>query len=115
MTKRVKIPANLLPPGSVFHPGEFIKDEMEAREMNQIELAKKLKLSRTEINLIIHGKRRITITLSLKLEKLFGIEAEFWMNTQSRYEIETMRKKHRAFFQKPTSDKQKSANKRAAA
>jgi addiction module HigA family antidote len=115
MPKREKIPANLLTPGSVFPPGEFIRDEIEARGMNQIELSKKLRLSRTEINLIIHGKRRITVALALKLEKLFGIEAEFWMNTQSRFEIEMMRRKHRAYFQKPGAGKRKSIPKRVAA
>jgi addiction module HigA family antidote len=115
MNKQEKTPANLLPPGSVFPPGEFIKDAMEAKEMNQIELAKKLRLSRTEVNLIIHGKRRVTILMALKLEKLFGIEAEFWINTQTRYELESMRKKHRVFFQKPVAKKKKPAHKRITA
>ncbi len=35
--------ANDMVPGSAMHPGELLKDELEAREMKQIELAKELR------------------------------------------------------------------------
>lgn len=92
MNKIFKRPANDLIPGDVFPVGEYIFDEIEARGMKQIELANVLGLSKSEISLIIHGKRNITVPVALKLEKLLGISAEVWMNLQIKFEIATLRK-----------------------
>ena len=43
------------------------------------------------INEIIHGKRGITADTALRLGRFFGMEAQFWMNLQTRYELETTR------------------------
>ena len=51
-------------------------------------------MSKTEINLVVHGKRGITVALAIKLEKVFGISAETWMNLQIKYEIDLVKKKH---------------------
>lgn len=40
------------------------------------------------INEIVHGKRAITADTALRRGKYFGIGAQFWLNLQSRYEIE---------------------------
>ena len=40
------------------------------------------------INEIVHGKRGITADTALRLAKYFGISAEFWINLQSRYELD---------------------------
>jgi HTH-type transcriptional regulator/antitoxin HigA len=93
MNKTLKRPANNLIPGDVFPVGEYIFDEIEARGMKQIELANALGLSKSEISLIVHGKRNITVPIALKLEKLLGISAEVWMNLQVKFEITTLRKR----------------------
>jgi len=92
--KRDKMPANEMIAGDVFVPGEYIYDEMQARGMKQVELAVKLGLSKSEVSLIIHGKRSITVPIAVKLEQIFDIDAEFWMNLQIKYEIEALKKKH---------------------
>jgi antitoxin HigA-1 len=40
------------------------------------------------INEIVHGKRAITADTALRLGKFFGMEAQFWMNLQSHYDLE---------------------------
>src|ERR1700758_1803438 len=96
----LKTPANDLIPGDVFHPGEFIGEEMEARGLKQIELAKALDLSRSEMSLIVNGKRGVTVPLALKLENLWGTDALFWMRLQVRYEVERIRIKYKKELQK---------------
>ena len=40
------------------------------------------------INEIVHGKRGITADTALRLAKYFGTSADFWINLQSRYELD---------------------------
>lgn len=92
MNKGKKI-ANEMIPGDIFHPGEFIKDELEARDLSQQELADKMKVSKSEISLLIHGHRNINVKIAILLEKVLGIDAEFWMNLQIKYDIDIVKKK----------------------
>ncbi len=95
MNKEIKISANQLIAGDIFHPGEFLSEEMQARGIKQVELSKELGLSKTEINLVVHGKRGITVPLAIKLEKAFGISAGTWMNLQIKFEIDVWKKKEK--------------------
>ena len=92
--KKNRVSANDMIAGDVFVPGEYIIDELEARGMKQVELAEKLALSKSETSLIIHGKRSITVPIALKLEKIFEIDAEFWMTLQIKYDIEKLKKQY---------------------
>jgi HTH-type transcriptional regulator/antitoxin HigA len=94
MSKQHRTAANNLPAGDVFHPGAFLSEEMEARGLKQVELAKELGLSKTEINLVVHGKRGITVPLAIKLEKVLGVSAETWMSLQMKFDIDLEKKKN---------------------
>jgi len=83
--------ANSTIPGDLFVPGEYIKDEMSARGMKQVDLASALGLSKSEISLLLSGKRNITVMIAIQLEKIFDIDAETWMQIQIKYEIEKMK------------------------
>jgi HTH-type transcriptional regulator/antitoxin HigA len=97
MNKIKKTSANDTLPGDIFHPGEYIKDELDARGLNQKNLADAIKVSKTEISLVIHGHRDINAKLAVLLEKALGIDAEFWMNLQVKYDIDLVKKKfHKA-------------------
>lgn len=85
--------ANEMIPGNVIHPGEIIHDELESRDMSQQELADKMKMSKSEISLLLHGHRNITPTIAVLLEKALSIDAEIWMNLQVKYDIDRVRKK----------------------
>jgi antitoxin HigA-1 len=93
INRQDKKEANILVAGDVFHMGEFLSEEMEARGLKQVELAKELGLSKTEINLVVHGKRGITVPLAINLERVLGVSAETWMNLQIKYEIFLVKKK----------------------
>ena len=89
--KKNRIAANEMIAGDVFVPGGYILEELQARGIKQIELANELELSKSEISLIINGKRSITVPIAIKLEKFLNIDAEFWMNLQIKYDIEKLK------------------------
>lgn len=79
--------ANDMIPGDIFHPGEILKDEMEAQEIKQNDLVKAGGFNKSLISLILQGKRNITIPIALVLEKVLGINAEVWIRLQKHYEL----------------------------
>ena len=100
MNKVKRVAANQLIPGDIFLPGEYLLDEMNARGMNQTDLVRELELSKSEVSLIVNGKRSITVVIALKLENIFGIDAGIWMNLQVRYDIAKLKKKYSSSLQK---------------
>ncbi|MFZ2958259.1 MAG: HigA family addiction module antitoxin [Candidatus Ozemobacteraceae bacterium] len=80
----VRIPKN----GPPTHPGEMLLEEfLKPLEMTQSELVKKLGVSYPRVNELIHGKRGITPDTALRLEKLFGMDAQFWLNLQLAWDL----------------------------
>jgi addiction module HigA family antidote len=79
--------ANDLTPGDVFHPSEIIKDEMEAQGIKQADIVKESGFNKSLISLLMHGKRNITISVAVVLEKVLGIKAETWIRLQKHYEL----------------------------
>lgn len=75
----VRIPTHRPPT----HPGEMLREEFLApMGMTQTELAEKLGVSFPRINEIVQGRRGMTPDTALRLERLFGVSAQFWMNLQ---------------------------------
>ena len=71
------------------HPGVVLaEDFLKGLEISQYRLAKGLGVPPRRINEIVHGKRAITADTALRLGKFFGMEAQFWMNLQSHYDLE---------------------------
>ena len=93
MKTKAKKSANEMIPGDIFHPGEHIKDEIESRGLNQQYLVSKMGMSKSEISLLVHGHRNITPEIAVLLEKALGVDAEFWMNLQVKYDLDNVRKK----------------------
>ena len=50
--------------------------------------AKDIKVPARRINEIVHGKRAITADTALRLGKFFNMSPQFWMNLQTRYDLE---------------------------
>lgn len=72
------------------HPGEILLEEfLEPMGISQNLLARETGMSPRRVNEIVLGKRAITGDTAIRLGKLFGIEPEFWMNLQSRFDLET--------------------------
>lgn len=87
-----KISANDMTAGSPIHPGAIISDEIESRKLKQKDLAKDMGISPSMLSDLIHGRRNITAELALRLEGALGISAMFWMNLQSKYDLDKVRK-----------------------
>ena len=73
--------------GDNYHPCELIKDELEARNMRQVDLINQSGYHKGFISLLLKGKRNITSSVTLSLEKVFDIPAEFWIRLQKNYEL----------------------------
>ena len=54
-------------------------------------LARELGVSRSRINEIIHGRRAVTAETALRLARLFGTSADFWLGLQAAYDLEIAR------------------------
>lgn len=75
-----------LPP---IHPGEILLEEfLKPMEISQYRLAKATSAPARRINEIVHGKRAITADTALRLSRFFGTSDRFWLNLQTRYDIE---------------------------
>jgi antitoxin HigA-1 len=71
------------------HPGAVLaEDFLKGLEISQYRLAKGIGVPPRRINEIVHGKCAITADTALRLAKFFGMEAQFWMNLQSHYDLE---------------------------
>jgi addiction module HigA family antidote len=74
---------------SPVHPGEVLMEEfLEPLGVNQHRLAVEIGVPPRRINEIVHGKRRITADTALRLARYFGTTDRFWLNLQTRYDLE---------------------------
>lgn len=70
------------------HPGEILLEEfLQPMDISQYRLAKDISVSQRRISEITQGKRSITADTALRLGRYFGMEAQFWLNLQSRYDL----------------------------
>ncbi|MEW6221582.1 MAG: HigA family addiction module antitoxin, partial [Thermodesulfobacteriota bacterium] len=71
------------------HPGEILRAEfLEPLGISQYRLAKDLGVAARRINDIVRGRRAITADTALRLGRYFNMEAQFWLNLQSHYDME---------------------------
>ena len=73
------------------HPGEILKDELDAAGISLNALSRALHVPMNRISHIVNGKRGITADAALRLGRLFGTSAELWMNLQKNYELRVAR------------------------
>jgi antitoxin HigA-1 len=82
---------NLLDP---ILPGEILHDDfMKPRGISINQLARDIAVPVNRISHIVNGKRGITADTALRLELYFGVEAQFWLNLQSEYDLRLMKRK----------------------
>ena len=74
------------------HPGEILLEEfLEPLNLSQNRLANAIGVPPRRINEIVLGKRRITADTALRMSRYFGTSERFWMNLQSRFDLELER------------------------
>lgn len=71
------------------HPGEVLmRDFIEPAGITRYKVAKLTKMQQRRIDEICSGNRAITGDTALRLARLFGMEAAFWINLQGQYDLE---------------------------
>ncbi len=87
--------ANQMQPFQPTHPGEILKDELLARGVTQKNFATLVNVPYTALNEILNCKRPISTEFALLLEASLGINAQFWIDMQSEYNLQIARRDKR--------------------
>jgi len=72
---------------AIIHPGEFLREELEARGLSANALARKLAVPSGRVVDILNGKRALTADTAIRLGHCFGVGPRIWMALQARYEL----------------------------
>jgi len=74
------------------HPGEILKTEfLLPSGLTEKSFSEAIDASVEEIHQLVIGRVGITANLALRFSSYFGNSAEFWMNLQTRYDLEIER------------------------
>ena len=71
------------------HPGRTIAAELQARQLTPHRAALLMRIPANRLSQIIAAKRGITADTALRLSRLLGPRAQFWMNLQTQYDLAT--------------------------
>jgi addiction module HigA family antidote len=75
-------------------PGEILlEDFMEPSNISINQLSRDLAVPLNRISEIVNGKRAITADTALRLQRYFKVEAQFWLNLQSEYNLRITKRK----------------------
>jgi len=75
-------------------PGEILREDfMEPLGISINQLSRDLAVPPNRISEIVNGKRAITADTALRLQRYFGVEAQFWLNLQSEYDLRIVSRK----------------------
>ena len=70
------------------HPGEMLLEEfLKPMELSQRELADRIHVPYQRVNELINRRRGVTPSTALRLARVFGNSAAFWMNLQLRWDL----------------------------
>lgn len=82
-------------------PGEVLKEDfLDAMGLSAYELAKSIDVDPMRISRIIKGTRKITADTAIRLSRYFGTSAEYWINLQSLYDLDTAKEKNNKKYEK---------------
>ena len=74
-------------------PGEILREDfMDPVGLSINQLARNIGVPPNRISGIVNGKRAITADTALRLQRYFGIEAQFWLNLQSDFDLRITRR-----------------------
>jgi len=81
------------------HPGEILLEEfLGPLGISQYRLAQAIRVPPRRINEIVHGKRAISPDTALRLSRALGTSDRFWINLQTRYDLDVQLEIHRDEF-----------------
>lgn len=87
-----KMIANNAEPAVATHPGEIVKDEIDARGISQRKLAQTMGVSYSQLNEVLNGKRPINTELALLIEAALDLPATPLLSMQTRYNLLTAKR-----------------------
>jgi len=70
------------------HPGEYLREILDELGLSQYRLAQDTGVAPMRISHLVRGQRPVTAELALRLGRYFGQSPRFWMNLQTRYDID---------------------------
>ena len=76
-----------LPP---IHPGKILLEDMRDEGISINGLAQAIRVPANRISLIANGKRGITADTAARLARYFGTSAQYWLNIQNRYDLDSI-------------------------
>lgn len=83
------------------YPGEILREDfLEPLGISINQLSRDLSVPPNRISEIVNGKRAITADTALRLEQYFGVEAQFWLNLQTEFDLRIMKRKIGADIEK---------------
>ncbi len=84
-TSKSRSTTDKLPP---VHPGEILKEALDDLGISMSRLSDEIHVPANRISSIVAGKRAITAETALRLGRYLGTTPEYWLNMQSRYDLE---------------------------
>ena len=78
------------------HPGEILRDNLEAADLSITEAASRLGCTRQALSRLLNGKSGISPAMAIALERLGWSNAGFWMRLQAAYELARERRRQAA-------------------
>ena len=69
------------------HPGEILRDELDALNLSANALANALGVPVNRVTMILNGQRGVSADTALRLARYFGTTPQFWMNLQKTWEL----------------------------
>jgi addiction module HigA family antidote len=76
-----------LPP---IHPGKILLEDMRDEEISINGLAQAIRVPANRISLIVNERRRITADTAARLGRYFGTSAQYWLNIQNRFDLDSI-------------------------
>ena len=70
------------------HPGVYLKELLDELSLSQYRLARELSVPAMRISYLVKGRRPLTAELALRLGRYFGQSPRYWINLQSRYDMD---------------------------
>ena len=72
--------------------GAILREEfLEPLGLTAYRLAKELHVSTSSVLDLLHGRRRLSVDMALKLSRLFGTGERFWLNLQNEIDVRNRR------------------------
>ena len=85
MVREIMVPTHRRPST----PGDLVREYLADGELalNQGDLARRLGVSRANLNAIVNGKRAVTPEMAMRFERVLGVSMQTWLNLQAAVDI----------------------------